>query len=65
MYCMYCHGICDPHESRLCVVCRKERDRINERAELLYLLKMAYKHVPEIWLLERIERVLCKEKVTV
>ena len=62
MLCLYCGGICDPHPSRFCVNCRAEIARNNERAEFMYILKMCYRHVPEIWLRNRIEIIFEREK---
>lgn len=56
MYCAICGRIFDP-TSWVCSDCQKDMDRTNERVEMMYLLKEAYKHVPEIWLMERIERL--------
>lgn len=57
MLCIRCGGICDPRPSGFCIGCQREVDRINEFVEIMYLLREAYKYVPEIWLLERIERL--------
>lgn len=57
MLCLICGFICDPTPSKICVVCQREIDCVNERVEMMYLLREAYKSVPEIWLRERIERL--------
>ncbi len=61
MLCLICGFICDPTPSKICVVCQREVDRVNEKALFMYLLKMSYRHVPEIWLRRRIEDIFEKE----
>ena len=61
MFCIYCGFISDPHPTRLCIICRERIERVNDMANKMYLLKMAYKSVKEIWLMKRIEEVFEKE----
>jgi NMD protein affecting ribosome stability and mRNA decay len=57
MLCIICGRIFDPTPLWICSDCQKEIDRVNERVEMMYLLKEAYKFIPEEWLSSRIERL--------
>jgi hypothetical protein len=57
MRCIICANIGNPTPTYICAGCQKDIDKTNERVEMMYLLKEAYKHVSAIWLMERIERL--------
>jgi len=57
MICIICGRIFDPTPLWICPECLRDIDRVNERVEMMYLLKEAYRFVPEQWLSDRIERL--------